>query len=1048
MRRTPSPTTVSVIDQQRVREIVAECVEAFEAGRDYPVDESCGGDASLERAVRERLSALRASGFLGDAKTELSSFGPYEVRDELGSGGMGTVYRAEQVEPVRREVALKVIKLGMDSAAVLRRFELERQALARMDHDGIAKVFDAGATPRGQPFFAMELVSGESITTFCDRYRLTVRERITLFCAVCEAVQHAHQKGVIHRDLKPSNVLVRGDASTQSVKIIDFGLARAIDSGEARDTLVTELGQVVGTPEYMSPEQADPDHDALDTRTDVYALGVLLYELLTGRLPFERNSSSGVEGVYRAVRDAEPSKPSARISEMRNTDAGVADQRGTTVARLERALRRDLDWIVMTALQKSPTDRYPSAAALADDLRRYLRHEPVVAGPPSAWYVVNRFAKKNRRVLVAASTVLVTAILGGVVSVAYALDYRQRNEEFEQLAVSPRLEEALALLPTLGPPWPTRARDLQDWLTTHGAPLLDDRARLATTLDALRNRTGSRVGEIASAQLEEITVLHALIADRQRAREVRGGRAEPVAVAIPPELESASAYELMRHAHLRLNPDGSGWPREFHGEAATGLAFARAALEKFADGDNSVPRYELFDALAHACAATGLDDEARVWIERAIAAMPGTGADSYRVGRAAPLLRVLDDPASEDARLERELEGHERRRAARRQWEIPEPAAQFLHDTLRDLALRLDEFAGRVEDVRARLDWAMQIESWTVAHPNARVTWEVARDAIARSERYRRDPPIELRPQFGLVPVGENPATGLWEFYHLRSAIDSRNDSNPASLEIPTHRPDGTIPIDASTGVVFVLLPGGESSMGSPDGFASDKRSESPRHTVSLAPFFIAKHELTKGQWLRLTGGDEPSHFGIDEVMEHDGLHVDGRFPLESVGHQAAIDVFSTIGLVMPTEAQWEYACRAGSSSTWSTGGSPDSLEGAANVRDRRIASLSRGSPGEDFDDGFVFLAPVGSFGANAFGLHDMHGNVLEWCRDRLADYRLPVAPGDALRLGGARDNGWRVIRGGSYAEPASMARSAWRSYHPVDQRSSKIGVRAARRVY
>jgi tetratricopeptide (TPR) repeat protein len=327
---------------------------------------------------------------------------------------MGAVWRAEQQEPVRRPVALKVIKAGMDTRSVLARFEAERQALALMDHPNIARVLDAGATAGGRPFFVMELVPGVPITRYCDDHRLTPRQRLELFVPVCQAVQHAHQKGVIHRDLKPSNVLVAEYDGRPAPKVIDFGIAKAAGRPLTEKTLETGLGSVVGTPEYMSPEQAELNQPDVDTRSDVYSLGVLLYELLTGGPPFTRAElgEGGLVQMLGAIREREPAAPSSRLSTAHGLPT-LAANRGTEPARLTRLVRGELDWIVMKALEKDRNRRYETAAALAADVRRYLADEPVLAGPPSAGYRVRKFLRRNRGPVVVAAALAASVLVGG-----------------------------------------------------------------------------------------------------------------------------------------------------------------------------------------------------------------------------------------------------------------------------------------------------------------------------------------------------------------------------------------------------------------------------------------------------------------------------------------------------------------------------------------------------------------------------------------------------------------------------------------------------------
>jgi serine/threonine protein kinase/lipopolysaccharide biosynthesis regulator YciM len=344
--------------------------------------------------------------------------GPYKLIDEIGDGGMGTVYMAQQTEPVRRLVALKVIKPGLDSRQFIARFEAERQALALMDHPNIARVFDAGTTETGRPYFVMELVRGVPLTKYCDDHRLPPKERLKLFIPVCQAIQHAHQKGIIHRDIKPSNVLVALYDGEPVPKVIDFGIAKAAGQQLTEKTLVTSFGAVVGTLEYMSPEQAELNQLDIDTRSDVYSLGVLLYELLTGTTPLDRKrlKDAAMLEMLRVIREDEPPKPSTRLSTMEDT-ASVAANRGLEPKKLSGLVRGELDWIVMKALEKKRNRRYETANGLAMDLRRYLDGDPVEAGPPSAWYRSGKYARKHAGALATAGLFALVLLLATVSSI-------------------------------------------------------------------------------------------------------------------------------------------------------------------------------------------------------------------------------------------------------------------------------------------------------------------------------------------------------------------------------------------------------------------------------------------------------------------------------------------------------------------------------------------------------------------------------------------------------------------------------------------------------
>ncbi len=356
--------------------------------------------------------------------------GKYKLLEELGRGGMGSVFRAEQISPIKREVALKIIKMGMDTARVVARFDAERQALAVMDHPNIAKVLDAGATETGRPFFVMELVHGIPIDVYCDKHRLSINERLGLFKAVCQAVQHAHQKGVIHRDLKPSNILVVVQDGEAVPKVIDFGIAKATGARLTERTLFTEQGQLIGTPEYMSPEQAEMSGLDIDTRTDIYSLGVMLYGLLVGKLPFEPETlrAAGLAEIQRIIRDTDPPRPSTRLSTLGIEGSAVAKKMRLDMPALRRELRGDLDWIIMKALEKDRTRRYATASEFSSDIDRHLRHEPVSAGPPSKAYRIRKYIRRHK-LGVAAASLVILAILAGIAGTSLGLIKAIRAEK-------------------------------------------------------------------------------------------------------------------------------------------------------------------------------------------------------------------------------------------------------------------------------------------------------------------------------------------------------------------------------------------------------------------------------------------------------------------------------------------------------------------------------------------------------------------------------------------------------------------------------------------
>jgi len=455
-----------------VKEIFADALELADAAeRQAYLVRACGQDAQLRQHVKALLQAHEKAGaFLEEPAAALpgpeaivsplltekpgDKIGPYKLLQQIGEGGCGVVYMAEQEQPIRRRVALKVIKLGMDTKQVVARFEAERQALALMDHPNIAKVLDAGATDTGRPYFVMELVRGIKITDYCDESNLSTEERLDLFVQICHAIQHAHQKGIIHRDIKPSNILVMLADDVPAPKVIDFGIAKAIGERLTDKTVFTRFEQFIGTPAYTSPEQAGLSGLDVDTRSDIYSLGVLLYELLTGQTPFEPKAlaQAGLEEIIRCIREDEPPKPSTRLMRLAAKEqTTTAQRRATEPPKLIRSLRGDLDWIVMKCLEKNRTRRYATANELARDLESHLRHEPVSAAAPTLCYRAAKFVRRHRRALETAGVFAVLLIAVTMLSLrqvrraAAAEKERayQRNVQWALETALPEIERSL-----------------------------------------------------------------------------------------------------------------------------------------------------------------------------------------------------------------------------------------------------------------------------------------------------------------------------------------------------------------------------------------------------------------------------------------------------------------------------------------------------------------------------------------------------------------------------------------------------------------------------
>ncbi len=829
------------------------------ASHDAPLRDAVLAQLALVQAAESQRSA---AGFFGGApprddapSTPVMSgmsvgqrIGDFTLVRFLGKGGMGQVWEARQ-ESLRRQVALKLLLPGAVDPSSLEKFVREARAGGKASHKNLVATYGYGDSD-GLAWIAQELVQGSStLADAVDRFRDMDRlpdgyypQVAKLIEKVARGMQAAHDAGIIHRDLKPANILVGTD---DEPRVADFGLARV--TGDSLELSAT--GSLAGTYYYMSPEQVTGKRTGLDARTDIFSLGIVLYEMLTLQRPFIGDSETQI------------------AEQIDRWDPPVADK-------MRSHCPRDLAVIAEKAMQKAKAQRYPTMAAFAEDLRRFLADEPILAKPTSVWMRARKWMRRHPTI--AATATLVT--VGGVVSGWLALRNAALLRYFDSLAGVVQLEEAIAQSKELPPSWPQKIQSLENWRSRIAQPLLDKQ--------------------------ESIRELAEMLSDTSR-----------------------SAPQA--------------------GQYGTYLGLSRTLTQ--------------------------------------------------------------------------------------------------LESDLRTFA------ANEVAAIDQRIRWArlLQDQRLTEAHPEAQVTWQQAREQIRGNPRYAGlNLDLATVEMHDLVPIGENPQTGLFEFYHLPSAWDGIAD--PRQVDIPQHRPDGTIDVQIDTGIVFVLIPGGLATIGSQGDSAQSPRYDPDSPTteqktqVRLDPYLIARHEMTRGQWERLGG---QTTFLAEEGDHYDDVPVDGRFPAESVRWDEAIIVLRRQGLALPTEAQWEHACRGGTDSIWWTGDQAKSLEGAANMYDlaAKGGGVKSHSADLEIDDGFIAISPVGTYRANSYGMHDMVGNVWELCADMHVEDSPNRRDGDGLADLGDYETHLRSARGGSCQEGPIYARSAHRFSFPKDIRDNDVGFRAAR---
>jgi len=1051
-----------------------------EKQRDAFLSGACGDDGELRREVEKLLEVstdaidrtptnswlIAPAANTSDVQSG-GRIGAYRLLRVIASGGMGTVWEAEQETP-RRRVALKVMRFGFSGPEDLSRFRYESEILGLLQHPGIAQVFEAGThvAETEVPYFVMEYIEGaKTILEYARDQELSTRKRLELFLPVCDAVQHGHQRGVIHRDLKPSNILV--DARGQP-KIIDFGIARAAASDVSAKTLQTRAGQILGTLQYMSPEQFGPDSDAIDTRSDVYSLGVVMYELLVGRGPYDVDRSA----IHEAARIV-TLEPAIRPSS------------------LVRTLGGDLEWIVLKAIDKERDRRYASASELAADIQRHLDDEPVLAGPPSRIYKMRKFVTRHR-FGVGASILMVALLVGGLVTSLYfrARSEIKAREALEQAEVATqRANEVLSLsaiqdlkdledrVDRLWPAEPENVPKYEAWLAdarrliegdpgdpVHGIKKRPSLAEHEAKLASIR----ARARPLTAEQIEADRKASPHYAEWMQAdarlvwmRRMLGEQAWPA----EKDVESELANETLPTDAQSLND--LAWrlvdiepAKVVFGSEVRGLVLARRALARARDTERAAIR----GTLAMALLRTGRLDEALAEARRAADEESRIdAAHELTPKRVQDLVATWKSPevrakqAEEVAQFATHVDELRRAVDERRTYPFEDGDDRWWHAQLSKLVSDLKSFTDEKTGglfssgtsakygwgIVKRLDYARAIQQRSVDGPEAKKRWKEAVAAVAISPEYAD---MKLDPQRGLLPIGADPESRLWEFADLQTGEPAERGAK------------GELIRKESMGLVFVLIPGRTFRMGAqsddpsaPNYDAQALRAESPVHEVTLSPYFLSKYEMTQGQWERFVGKN-PSNYGPSNYStswNRAGKRWSALHPVEQVTWAQCMDVMARLGLTLPSEAQWENGARGGQDSPFWAGSDLASLKNTANLAD--IYGKRHGNDAlevfeDEFDDGNSVHAEVGSYRANPFGLHDVIGNVWEWCSDGFdpsfyaKSAKLdPVAPSTGVAA--------RVVRGGGFVNIATFGRSASRNFHAPEHQDNDIGLRPARAV-